>query len=222
MKKTLLLTTLLFLSGVYGSTLSAQNEPPKDLPNFLFPEFTKATIKLKQGNEYAATLNYNLIDEEMVFLQGDTYMVLDKPQEIDTITVGGRKFIPYEKSFYELVFQDSITLFVQYKSTLEPVGNPGAYGTTSQSYTTYYTRQVYGPVGSVTLSVPDNMKITSENSYWVSKNSELQKFSNKKQFFKLFKEKEKALDKYCSSQKVDFKKVEDVIQLINYCNSLYK
>lgn len=149
-------------------------------------------------------------------------MVLDNPQEIDTITVGGRKFVPYEKSFYELVFHDSITLFVQYKSTLEPVGNSGAYGSTSQSSTTYYRRQIYGPIGSVKLSVPDNMKITSENSYWVSKSAGLEKFSNKKQFIKLFKDKEKELDKYCSSQKVNFKKVEDVIQLINYCNSLFK
>lgn len=201
---------------------SAQTEPPKNLPNFLFPEFSRATIKLKAGNAYAATINYNLVDEEMVFLQGDSYMVLSTPQEIDTITVDGRIFIPFTKGFYELIYHDSLMVFMQHKSTAEPVGKPGAYGTNSQTSTGYNRQLLYGPIGSVRLSLPDNLKVTADDQYWVVKNQEMEKFYNKKQFLKIFKDKEQDLNKYFNTQKVDFKKQVDVAKLVEYCAGLYK
>lgn len=211
---------VILFSGIMSA--SAQTEPPKNLPNFLFAEFSRATIKLKAGNEYAATINYNLIDEEMVFLQGDTYMVLENPLEIDTITVGDRLFVPFSKGFYELIYHDSMMVFMQHKSNTEPVGKPGAYGTTSQTSTGYYRQQLYGPMGSVKLNVPDNFKVTADDQYWVTKNKDMEKFNNKKQFLKIFKDKEQELNKYFNAQKVDFKKQEDVVKLVDYCAKLYK
>lgn len=217
--KPLYCTAILFSIIV---SASAQTELPKNLPNFLFPEFSRATIKLKAGNEYAATINYNLVDEEMVFLQGDTYMVLSDPLEIDTITTGGRIFVPFSKGFYELIYHDSLMVFMQHKSNVEPVGKPGAYGTTSQTSTGYHRQLLYGPIGSVKLSLPDNLKVTADDQYWVTKNKEMEKFYNKKQFLKIFKDKEQELNKYFNAQKVDFKKQEDVVKLVDYCAKLYK
>ena len=41
----------------------AQSDSAKNLPNFLFPEFTKCIIKFKAGDSKTAIINYNIIDE---------------------------------------------------------------------------------------------------------------------------------------------------------------
>src|SRR4051812_43308849 len=85
---------ILFLSVLPAS---AQVDSAVNLPNFLFPSFTRSVIKFKSGGDNkTGTLNYNVVDEEMVFLQTDVYMVLDNPELIDTVYMAGRKFVPFK------------------------------------------------------------------------------------------------------------------------------
>ena len=48
----------------------------------------------------------------------------------------------------------------------------------------------------------------------------MEKFSNKRQFLKLFKNKEKEINQFADSNNIDFTKTGDVIRLVNYCKEL--
>ncbi len=218
------LTRIVLYSFVFlftGIAVNAQQDSAVNLPNFLFKGFTKSVIKLKSGQVNSATLNYNIIDQEMVFLQNDGYMVLSNPQIVDTIYIANRTFLPFKTGFYELVMTGAVTLFIQHKSELESVGTTTGYGATSQTTNARPARQLYGPIGSVDLSIPDGYKIVDKTDYWAKRGSEMDKFSSKRQFLKIFKDKEKELSKFIDDNNIKFKDINDIVKLFNYCNELY-
>ena len=200
--------------------VNAQTDSAINLPNFLFPRFTKSTIKFKSGNIQTATLNYNIVDQEMVFMQPDAYMVLDNPELIDTVYVDNRKFIPFKKAFYELLLDGNVSLFIQHKINLEIPGTATGYGATSKTLAPSEFKQIYGPRGSVDLRVPDEYKMTDDSYYWIRRDMNMEKFSNKRQFLKLFKNKEKEINEFADRNNIDFQKTSDVIRLVDYCKDL--
>lgn len=216
-KKIICLTVLAFVI----MPASAQEDSVINLPNFLFPAFTRSVIKLKSGQVNSAVLNYNVIDQEMVFKQSDGYLVISNPQLVDTIYVGSRTFIPFKVGFYELIMTGPATLFVQHKSDLESVGTPTGYGATSQTSNALPQRQIYGAMGTVDLRIPDGYKINDKTEYWVRKNNVMDKFSSKRQFLKIFKDKEKELSQFIDQNSIKFKDINDIVKLFNYCNELY-
>ena len=49
----------------------------------------------------------------------------------------------------------------------------------------------------------------------------MEKFSTKRQFLKIFKDKEKELTKFIDDKNIKFREVNDIVTLFNYCNELY-
>jgi hypothetical protein len=199
----------------------AQLDTASNLPNMLLSKFTNAVIKFKTGQSKSATVNYNTLDEVLLFEQGDRYMSLDDPHLVDTLFMANRRFVPVNNVFYELVMTGPVTLFIQHKSTAEPLGTPSGYGVRSQTTSARYQRQLYGPTGTVSLRVPDDMKVENASEYWVRKGGDMEKFSNKRQFLKIFKDKEKELNKFIDANSISFKNLSHIVKLFNYCNELY-
>ena len=227
MKKTLNFSKAVFCSVLIlfvNIPVHAQSDTAnsgKNLPNFLFPDFMQAVVKLKSGQVNRATVNYNIIDQEMVFMQDGTYMVLDDPQTVDTLYVGSRQFVPFKNVFYELVLTGPATLFIQHKSEAEPLGTPTAYGVRSQSASGVYHKQFYGPTGSINLKMPDGFKLTDMTEYWARKGDAMGSFTTRRQFLKIFKDKSKELGAYLDQNNINFKNINDIVKLFNYCNELY-
>lgn len=144
-------------------------------------------------------------------------MVIDNPSVIDTVYVNDRKFVPVGSLFYEVAFSNPIiSLYIQYKSIVEDTGVPTAYGATTKTNNTRYSKRIYGPIASLNLSIPDNLKVTDKTIYWVGKDGSLEKFNTKRQFLKIFKAKEKELNQFIDSNNIDFKKPGDIIKVCNY------
>ena len=201
---------------------TGQTDPSNPLPQFLFPGFTKSLVKMKDGRDLVATINYNMVDEEMIFDQKGIYMALEKPQEIDTIYLQNRKFVPVDKSFYEVLNKGQITLFIQHKSRYSPVGSTTAYGMTSKTLGPTAVRTIQGGNQVRQLEVPDNVTVSPATVYWVRINGEMNKFTTDRQFMKLFPELEDKLKEFFKNDKIDIKSREDLIKLGNFCNSLNK
>lgn len=201
---------------------NAQPDSAVNLPNFLLPKFTKSVIKFKGGDAKSAIVNYNIIDEELVFVQDDTYMVLNDPQVIDTVYINSRMLIPSKNGFYEIIRNDPFSLVIRHKGYLEAATSANAYGVRSHTASTVYRKQFYGPAGTVNLKIPDNLKVVDDSEYMISRDGSFEKFSSKRQFKKIFKEKEKELDKFFADNSINFQNLSDIIRLLNYCNELYR
>jgi hypothetical protein len=202
--------------------LVAQTDSLINLPNLLIPRFTKSVVKLKTGEVYTATLNYNTVEQEMVFMQKKVFLVLNDPQLVDTVFMANRTFVPFEKGFYELLIKGPVTLYKQNKSYVEFEGYPTLYGAKSQTTAPSYVRQIYGANGPIDLKIPKGYKVVDDSQYWIRQNARLSEFETKRQFLKIFADKEKELNLFMNKNKIDFKKDDQVINLINYCNELYK
>jgi hypothetical protein len=202
--------------------LRGQTDPSNSFPQFLFPSFTKSLVKMKDGRQLTATINYNMVDEEMIFDQKGVYMALDKPQEIDTIYIQNRKFVPVEKAFYEVLNKGAVTMFIQHKSRYSQKGTPTAYGLTTKTAgpTKVLSMRVGNQVRQVDL--PDNVEVTPATVYWAKYNNGMNKFTSEKQLLKLFPDKADKLKEFIKNSKLDIKVREDLIKLGNFCNSLGK
>jgi len=202
--------------------LSAQTETKNPLPQFLFPKFSGTIIKMKAGNTYSALVNYNIIDEEMIFEQKGNYMALDKPELIDSVFIRNKTFVPVDKAFYEVVVNKPLTFFIQHKSKYAPVASATAYGMTSQVNAPTNVKRIQGGNQVRSLDLPDNVTISPASVNWVRKNGTLEKFTTERQLLKIFSEKEAELKEFFKKEKLDLKITEDVIKIANYCNELYK
>jgi hypothetical protein len=202
--------------------IAAQTDSLLNLPNLLLPRFTKSVVKLKSGNVNTAVLNYNKVDQEMVFLQNKLTLVLNEPQLVDTIFMANRTFVPFEKGFYELAVNAPISLFIQHKSYVEFEGYPTLYGAKSQTTAPSYVRQIYGANGAIDLKIPKGYKVVDDTQYWIRKIGGMTMFDTKREFLKIFPDKEKELNQFISKNKVSFDNYEDVIKLVTYCNEISK
>jgi hypothetical protein len=198
----------------------AQTDSLVNRPNLLIPRFTKSVIKLKSGEIKTAVLNYNTVDQEMVFMQKDLFLVLTDPMLIDSVFMANRTFVPMEKGFYEVLLKAPVTLFMQHKSYVVSEGYPTGYGAKSQTTAPSYVRQIYGANGAIDLKIPQGFKVEDDSQYWVRYNNQMKPFETKRSFLKIFPDKEKELNQYISRNDIDFKKPEKVKNLIIYCNEL--
>jgi len=220
--KTIVRNSVVFVMAMlFSGMASSQTGNSGQLPLFLFPEFSAGTVKLKTGSQ-SVKLNYNMVDEEMIFDQRGSYMALTNLDNIDTVLIKGRKFIPVGKAFYEVVVEKDIPFLIQHKSKYAQEGTTTAYGMTSQvnERTTATTMKSTGQIR--TLQMPDNVKIVPENIFWVKIKGELKKFTNERQLLKIFAEKEDDLKKFIKSSSIDISKREDLIKVGNYCNEIMK
>jgi hypothetical protein len=203
-------------------SLTAQTDSLVNLPNLLLPKFTKSVVKLKSGQINTAVLNYNKVDQEMVFFQNKQTLVLNEPKLVDTIFMANRTFIPFEKGFYELAVNAPISLFIQHKSYVEFEGYPTLYGAKSQTTAPSYVRQIYGANGAIDLKIPKGYKVVDDTQFWIRKIGGMTVFDTKREFLKIFPEKEKELNQFISKNKINFENYEDVIKLVTYCNEISK
>lgn len=210
---TALLVVMLIPTG-----LSAQSDSLENLPNLLLPRFTNSLVKMKSGEKRRAVLNYNLIDQEMVFMQKDQFYVLDDPQLIDTVFMANRTFVPFEKNFYELAVSGPATLFIQHKAYAESAGVPTAFGARSQTTSYNYVKTIYGGNGAINLRFPNEFMIVDDTEYWIMKDGSMQPFKNKRQFLSIFPERQREIEKYITESQVDFKNQQSIIRLVQYCN----
>jgi hypothetical protein len=202
--------------------LHAQTDQSKPLPQFLFPGFTKSLVKMKDGRQLTAILNYNMVDEEMIFDQKGIYMALEKPQEIDTIFLQNRAFVPVEKAFYEVVATGNVSIYIQHKSRYSPVGSNTAYGLKTQTLGPSSVRTV--SVGNQVreIEVPDNVTVSPATVFWVKTGDKMDKFTTERQFLKLFPDLEEKLKEFIKTNRIDIKSREDLIRLGQFCNGLEK
>lgn len=204
-------------------TLKAQLDSAKNLPNLLMPEFRRSLIKFKSGEKKTAVINYNMVKEELVFLQDGKYLAMDNPQLIDTVYMANRAFVPFGKAFYEVVLKGPVPLFIQHKCNVEQVGSPVGYGQRSHSTGPVNLKTMYAGTGTYNLEIPKGYEVREANEYWIRKeDGSMQNFTNKRQFLKLFPDRQKDLDQFIRLNKINFEKAADVIRLVDYCNQIKK
>ena len=187
--------------------------------HYIFPEFTKGVILMKTGLKNEASLNYNSLTEEMIFENKGTKLALGQLEQIDTVYILKRKFIPLNGKFLELILHSSADLFAEHKCKLVDPGTPAGYGGTSQTAaTTTYSKLLSGGQ-AYDLKLPESIETNPSIVYWLKKDSELTRFLSVNQLSKIFKDKSDEFKKYTKEHRVSLNNQQSLIDLVRFLST---
>lgn len=203
----LLIMSLLILNS-YGQ------EKGRNITHYLFPEFSKGSVLMKNGVKEEALLNYNALTEEMIFEKKGVKLAIAQPQAVDTVYIGGRKFCLVNGKFFEMLLHSKCDLYVEHKCKLKDPGKPSGYGGSSQTaatntYSSFFTgNQVYE------MKLPESFETIPSIFYWLKKDGKLVKFVSLRQLAKIFPEKSEVVKNYIKSDDVSLDDQLSVARLI--------
>jgi hypothetical protein len=213
---TILLVGVVSLSFSDKSVVAAQDNSQQ----FIFPGFTMAKIKMKNGTSQDILMNYNSISEKMVYSKdGDLYDLLNT-ELIDTIYLMSSKFVPVGKIFHEVLLTAPVSLYVQHKGNLLPPGTPAGYGGNSQVSNTKYVSSVGLSTGYYNIDLPEGYIVKVEPVYWLKIGDRYESYVTERQFMKIFPEKESELKQFIKQRRIKFDKLSNMIQLAEFLNTL--
>lgn len=96
--------------------------------HYVFERFGKGSVLQKNGSSHEAMLNYNVLSREIVFASSPGQcMALAFPEKVDTVFILGRKFIPVDNEFYELLTATKYPLLLYACTVKEPGASGGVW-----------------------------------------------------------------------------------------------
>ncbi len=198
-----------------------------------YKEFQKGKVIFKDSAQTEARLNFHRIYNEVLFLndEGDT-LALSNPETLAMIIMGTDTFFYFQKGYGQ-----QITHYPDYnlvmKQTLKFIGKEkkGAYGSYSTTASVNSVSDLHvDEMAGITNTVEPgktNLFKADENSIYTP-NSEFfitDKFNNmfpanKKNVLNLFNKNGRAIKKYISNKKVNFKKQDDLVEIMEFIQQL--
>ncbi len=202
----------------------AQGQASSDLTNgLLFSQFKEGTVSYKDGKKIKALLNYNSVEEEMLFRNPDnSILALANPAEVTGIQIGNRHFVYARKdAFYEQIAAGNQSFYIQWKSKLISQGKGTAYGGHSQasSITNIGSMQGHG-ADYARFNLDEIFETKTERFFYIKQKNSFKKFNSAKTLGKLFKGNEDKIEQFAKENSVDFSKTEDIEKIVAYCYTL--
>lgn len=204
-------------------SISYSQQKTIELSHYLFPEFTKGVVLMKNGIKNEALLNYNSVTEEMIFEDKGKKLAIGKEERelVDTVFIKDRKFIPLNNKFLEILYDSNCDLYVEHICSIIPPGQPAAYGGVSytSATTTYSSFTTEGMIYE--LKLPDGFVVVPHTNYWLRKNGELKKFLNIRQLMKLYDDKKDLFKASVKEYDVKYDNQKSIVLLVaRLCSSL--
>lgn len=215
------LISFLVILSLSATSLYTQSKSV-ELTHYLLPDFTSGSVVMKDGSVNFALLNYNILSEEMLFNQRGKILALgaDMIRSIDTVTIGGRKFVVENGKFFELLYSGKDELMAEYRCSLIAPGTPAAYGTTTETASAKAYSSLYAGGMVYELTLPDGYKTRPYINYWIKREGKLSKFINIKQLSSIYKANSADIKRYNKNSAVDFKVPSTIANLIIYLEGI--
>jgi len=197
------------------STL-AQHSPDTTTPRTcLFSQFREGTVLQKNGTIATAQLNYNTENQTFLFKQNGQNMILTGLDNIDTIYIEEKKFIPAEDKFYLVATATEFPLLISY--TYKPIPLQAQAEHTGTSRRT--SNVVSNNVSEAYLSrrYQGQYDIAFIPQFWLMRGHSLYKANTEKQIARALPQKETLISEYIRNNKPDLRREKDVIDLIRFC-----
>jgi len=209
----------IFLCFITG--MRAQSDTLKHPEQFLFPEFSRGKVSMKTGNNLDLLLNYNIISEKMVFVQNGKILGLGNSGSVDTIYILDKKLVPVGKAFFVVLAENPVSIFIQYKGSIQQPPKMDSYGRASEASSTTSVNSL--KVGKEFYTLTDqDIVIKKEIVYWIRLNNSMQSFRDANQLIKIFPDFKNEIRLYIKQNKPKFGNSDDILKLTSYCNGLVK
>ena len=184
---------------------------------YYFKDFTHGRVILKNKQFARGKFNYDFRNKQMHFLNGNTDMIVENLQDIDTVIIDKTRFIPYEGRFVEVMKEGKTALLIEKEVNTREHGKVGAMGMAT-----------HGSVQAIDVNArfqrvngENNMDLTIykdeiKNIYYILIKRNWKSFRNQATFLKLFpKKQQESIKETIKKLDVDFDNPEDVLNLWN-------
>ena len=183
------------------------------LDHYVMDSFARGIVKQKSGQVTNQVLNYNLITKEMIFEQGGKYLAIAQPENIDTVFINQRKFVPVDNAFYEYLAGSAYPLFAEYTCKVKEPGAQTGFGK-SNTTASVSMQSLIRDGGAYGLKLPDEFEAIPAHSLYIRKDGKFFKIKNEQQLNKLFPDKKEVIRNWVKNNKTNFSSNEDVALLI--------
>lgn len=207
----------------------------------LLDEYVDGVVYLKSGIPVRVPLNYDGGLHFMRYVQDNQVMELQNVQDVDSVKIGARKFVPLNGRFCEVYTTrhpgSDNALLVEWSMSRQHIGYKGVMGNVSQvrghsvnvsvmsnilSGTTSGDGLLQEGNSSMMTNNSNNSTVQSQdvyktryyNIYYIYYNGKARKFKNKKQLLKLFPERTEELEKALRHHQTDFQNPQSVIDAV--------
>lgn len=179
---------------------------------YYFKEFSAGRVYLKNGTVTDGTLNYQMKDKSIAFVDGNAkHMILTGLESIDSVNIEGFTYIPVGEQFYELLSSGQPSLLLSmYGKTKPRKASYVNHGSSKENQDI-----VANDVSSVYVNMltKRNLELDFINTFWFYDNGKLNRIKGLKDFQKAFPTQKNEINSYVNQHKVDFHNVEDVVKL---------
>ena len=211
--------SLVLLSFFLGIRADAQEAIV--ISHYVFPGFQKGSVHQKNGGNSDAMLNYNVLSKEIIFETAPgKYLALANPENVDTVFIQERKFVPVNDEFYELLTATAYPLFLQYQCTVKEPGTSIGYGMSSVTTASPAVKSLIKRGGAYNLSLPDGFEVVPVYNYWIFADGKYQKANTAKQLAAALPGKKNQVNELVKKNNTNFTKKADMIELIKQLNKV--
>lgn len=198
------------------ASLSFQNVWAQKRRLMLFDKYTKGTVLMKNRAKTNAELNFDAANNNMMFKQNGEEMILTGVNQIDTVYIGDRKFIPIKKIYLEAIPTKHGDICVYWNLKNVYKGKKGAFGMTTQAKVESINTAEF-QYGVYEKQYVDVYELSNNNEYYLFKDEKPVVVKDERSLLKQFPAQQKKIKDYIKEQKIDFAKVDEVIKLLEYC-----
>ena len=207
---------------------------------YFFADFQKTTILYKNGAKNVTNANYDVANRKVMFMQGEQLMELLAPETIDTLYMGGSRWIYKDKQFCEVLDrEDGNRLLVGWHITKVHEGYEGALGSISQAPSRKVQLSDQFGMGTIagisggmyngSFGVNQNdgngrnfdvWKNKNQSTYYFTKDGREYGVKGMKSVLKAFPTKKNEIKQYVHDNHIDTLTAEGMLQVIDYLMTL--
>ena len=202
----------LFLIIILFSNLNAQSQS-----QFLFEGYQNALIFYKDGRQFQAPINFNLLEGHYLFIDAKDKETkqFSNPELIALLRIGERRFLIGDKEAIEII-QTNPLFQVRYSGNLRQAPKKLTYGGTTQTAPVdNYSRMIGNNLQS---SISQNQIVKGVNkTYEIKVGKKTKHFFSKSSFMKAVpKQLRPDMESYLMKNEVDFENVQQVLELYRH------
>lgn len=188
---------------------------------FLFNEFSDATIYYNNGLHTQEKINYNLVESSLYFIdkKDNEKKIASQTGNISSIKIADREYVFHQNELKEY-YGGTPDIWVKFKFKGRLKAPTVGYGGSGDiaSVNTYTNFQEGGQYSSLKKNEFEMTSIL--HCYWIQKERKIYKIDSFKQLLKLYNPCSDILQHYINDKKTDFEDVAAVVALIRYAESL--
>ena len=188
-----------------------------DASPFLFNDYQNALIFYKDGRQFQAPINFNLLEGHYLFIDAKDKEAkqFSNPELIALLRIGERRFLIGDKEAIEII-QTNPLFQVRYSGNLRQAPKKLTYGGTTQTAPVdNYSRMIGNNLQS---SISQNQIVKGVNkTYEMKVGKKTKRFFSKSSFIKAVpKQLRPDMESYLMKNEVDFEDVQQVLELYRH------